>query len=387
LTIAFVIPSLPGYSETFLTNKIKGLQASGFEVVLMVVGVSDKRKMDVPVYYQPILAATGPLRWLYTLWLILKSVAMHPTKSRKLLREAEIAGYKAFGKWRMLAVLSNFLKIKTDWIHFAYGTMAIERAFIGRVLNAKVGLSLRGYDICIYQLQNPNGYTPVWPFINKVHSISTDLLAAAKREGLPEITPFQIIYPAIDSNRFAEVTERSWNEKPSFLTVARLHWKKGLEYTLDALAKLDFDFSYTLIGDGPEKERLVFASHQLGIANKVHFVGKKSESEVAEAMRSHNYYVQYSVQEGFCNAVLEAQAAGMLCIVSDAEGLSENVLHEQTGWVVPKRNASALAAQIKIAMALSEFKKRSMTELAINRVKTDFNLEKQRQQFASFFSA
>ncbi|MBK7870836.1 MAG: glycosyltransferase family 4 protein [Saprospiraceae bacterium] len=49
-------------------------------------------------------------------------------------------------------------------------------------------------------------------------------------------------------------------------------------------------------------------------------------------------YLQYSIQEGFCNAVLEAQAMGLLCIVSDAEGLPENILHGQTGWVVPKGN-------------------------------------------------
>ena len=57
----------------------------------------------------------------------------------------------------------------------------------------------------------------------------------------------------------------------------------------------------------------------------------------------HSIYLQYSIQEGFCNAVLEAQALGLLTIVSDAEGLPENVIHGETGWVVPKRKPKFFA--------------------------------------------
>ena len=75
---------------------------------------------------------------------------------------------------------------------------------------------------------------------------------------------------------------------------------------------------------------------------KVSFKGKLAHMEVKKAMEQADIYLQYSLQEGFCNAVLEAQAMGLLCIVSDAEGLPENVLHGQTGWVVPKRQPALL---------------------------------------------
>ena len=39
---------------------------------------------------------------------------------------------------------------------------------------------------------------------------------------------------------------------------------------------------------------------------------------------------------------------GLLTIVTNAEGLSENVLHEETGWVVQKRSAKKIADQIII---------------------------------------
>lgn len=386
MKIALVIPSIPKYSETFLTNKIAGLKASGFGVVLMVVGVSEKVDLGVPIKYQPILAAHGLQRWVYTFWLILLSVLRTPFRVSKLLRATKKLGYSLFGRWRMVAVLSNFLTLKnTDWIHFAYGTMAVERAFIGQVIGAKVGMSLRGYDISIAPVLRPNMYKNVWPFVDKVHSISKDLVEVAKQQGLPRAMPVEIIHPAIDAEKFSCV-DRHFNHQPlRILSVGRLHWKKGLEYTLQALALWGGDFEFTIIGDGEERERLIFAAYQLGIAERVSFVGQKEHHQVCNAMQQHDVLLQFSLQEGFCNTVLEAQAAGILCVVSDAEGLPENVLHNQTGFVVPKRDVSALAKQLQYIQQMDKQAEEELTERAVARVARKFDLTQQAQEFKAFY--
>ena len=48
--------------------------------------------------------------------------------------------------------------------------------------------------------------------------------------------------------------------------------------------------------------------------------------EIKISLNNSDVYLQYSVQEGFCNAVLEAQAMGLLCVVSDGGALPENVI-------------------------------------------------------------
>jgi colanic acid/amylovoran biosynthesis glycosyltransferase len=389
MTIALVLPNLPKYSESFFTHKIKLLQDSGFKVIVFVVGAAyEKPNLNHPVYYQPILAASGVQRWLLSFWLILKSFITQPTRAFRLINEAKKSGYSFSGGLRLIAVLSNFLKIKTDWVHFAFGTMAVERALIGKVIGAKVGVSFRGFDICIAPLANPGLYKKVWPYVDKVHSISKDLLVEAKKQGMPENMPSQIIYPAIDVQRFL-VENRQANAVPQLLTVSRLHWKKGLEYTLQALGILHqkgIDFNYTIAGEGSERERLQFAAHQMGIFNKVTFLGKVSHDAIAKCMRESDYYLQYSIQEGFCNAVLEAQAAGLLCIVSDAEGLPENVLHEKTGWVVPKRNPQALADKLIEVFSLSDEAKNGIRQSAISRVENEFNLDIQQKGFKAFYT-
>jgi colanic acid/amylovoran biosynthesis glycosyltransferase len=353
----------------------------------MVVGVSEKKEIGVPVYYQPILASTGAMRWIYTFWLILKSLIKAPIRVSKLFSVTQRIGYTTWKQWRMVAVLSNFLPLKNvNWVHFAYGTMAVERAFVGEVLGARISMSLRGYDISIAPILRPKMYNQVWPFVSKVHSISNDLLVEAKKHGMPENLPNEIIHPAINTERFKTEIRNFQRGTLKILTVGRLHWKKGLEYTLEALAILNIDFVYTIIGEGEDRERLLFTAHQLGILDKVHFVGKQNQIQVFDAMKKNDMYLQYSVQEGFCNAVLEAQAAGMLCIVSDAEGLGENIEDNETGWIVPKRNSNLLSMKINKVNSVSIKEKKEISKNAQRRVNRLFDIKSQNRQFQDFFS-
>ena len=76
----------------------------------------------------------------------------------------------------------------------------------------------------------------------------------------------------------------------------------------------------------------------------------------------------------------------MLCIVSDAEGLSENVLHEKTGWVVPKRQPQLLAEQILSTITMDQELLDKIRVTAVQRVTNNFNLEKQKIEFEQFYS-
>jgi colanic acid/amylovoran biosynthesis glycosyltransferase len=76
---------------------------------------------------------------------------------------------------------------------------------------------------------------------------------------------------------------------------------------------------------------------------------------------------------------------GLLCIVSDADGLIENILNEKTGWVVPKRNPILLAKKMKDIIELSEESKNEIRLNAIERVKKEFNLTEQKVAFDNFY--
>ena len=252
-----------------------------------------------------------------------------------------------------------------------------------------MAVSLRGFDLDVYPLKHPGCYNLLWQRVDKVHSISMYLLQKAYALGLPKDIPHQIITPAVDLSLFKEEPLVK-NNPVRFVTVARLHWIKGLQATLEALALLKtkgMDFKYHIIGDGPEYESLMFTIHQLGLSQYVALVGKLSHKEIVKELAQADIYIQYSYSEGFCNAALEAQAMRLLCVVSDGGGLPENIIHDKTGWVVPKGQPKYLAKTIETVLHLTESQKNQIKNEARIRVKEIFNLQVQQVAFKNFYEA
>ena len=380
MTIGLVLPAVPGYSETFFRSKIEGLVQAGHKVLLFAGG-EDKGFDLCKVVPHPNVYRLAPLQAAALVYQIIRLLVMKPLPASRFYQLERQAGRSMKAALENLYLNSHILRCKLDWLHFGFATTSLRRENAARAIQARMAVSLRGYDIALYPLKHPGCYQLLWQRVDKVHTISDDLLTLAYREGLPVTTPVQKITPAIDTRQFQRKQPLSNRLDPplQILTVARLHWKKGLEYTLEALAllkKAGIDFRYTLIGTGEENERLVFAAHQLGIREQVHFAGKLPHVAVKAAMESSDIYLQYSISEGFCNAVLEAQAMGLLCIVSDAEGLPENVLHGQTGWVVPKRQPKLLCQQLLTVIHHPHSALIMIRQNAMERIQRNFNLEK-----------
>jgi colanic acid/amylovoran biosynthesis glycosyltransferase len=391
MLIGLVVPSLPSYSETFFQNKIKGLKENGHHVILFIDNRSSNYKYyNGPVKYAPNLSRNIIFSGFNSIAALL-NLCLFSFKSTQRFWQLEKANGSSFPKIiQLLVINSHILNCKLDWLHFGFTTMGINRELVGKALGAKMAVSFRGYDISIYPLKHPGCYDQLWNNLDKVHTISDDLLNEAYQLGLPITVETVKITPAIEVSHFIHTRTNYFENKIiRILTVGRLHWKKGHEYILEALSKVKnsgYSIEYTMVGSGEEYERLVFAVFQLGLTNEVKFIGKKEHHEIPNLMASHDVYIQYSVQEGFCNAVIEAQAAGMLCIVSDAEGLSENVLHEKTGWVVTKRQPELLADQILSTITMDQELLDKIRVTAVQRVTNNFNLEKQKIEFEQFYS-
>ncbi|MBT8287836.1 MAG: glycosyltransferase family 4 protein, partial [Bacteroidia bacterium] len=279
-------------------------------------------------------------------------------------------------------------KQRLNWLHFGFGTLGIGRENLAQSINSKMAVSFRGFDIGVYPVRHPHCYELLWKRVNKVHVISDDLAELIRKEGFKDQAPVVKITPAIDTSFFKASGFNEIKQPLKITTVARLHWKKGLDYTLKALAALrdkGIKFQYSIIGSGIEYEHLKFSSVQLGLDEEVIFHGELPHEELKKIMSDSMLYLQYSVQEGFCNAVLEAQAMGLLCIVSDAEGLSENVQHAKTGWVVPKRQPDKLTEQIIEVLNTAVEMQKSISYNASKRVVKEFDIRDQTEAFIRFY--
>lgn len=387
IKIGLVLPSIPGYSETFFRSKIAGLQKNGAEVILFIASSKNTQQNLVSnIYYAPKLSGSKAAIFCSSVMVLLQAFLFNFKISVNFLNFERKDGTSFKNRIKLLIANHFILQEKVDWLHFGFGTMALGRENVAQTIGAKMAVSFRGFDHYVFPVKNPDCYDKLFLKNVQYHVLSTGMKQSLEKTGIP-LENVYVITPAINLDFFAKKQEYKVG-KFQFLTIARLHWIKGLEATLAALFILKnqgFDFHYTIVGDGTERERLIFATYQLGLENNVTFTGKLAPLEVKQHLENAEIYIQYSIQEGFCNAVLEAQAMGLLCIVSDADGLIENVQDKQTGWVVPKRNPTLLAQKIKEVLQLNSAQKKSIASHAIERVQTEFNIEKQTQEFLDFY--
>lgn len=387
--IGIVLSDVPGYSETFFRNKIKGLQDNGFEVLLFV----DQNQIKNSEFFCDVITApnfnvnflTKSIRIVYA---IFKALFINTKQSYKLYTLDKQDGISLKKRIKQLILNQFLLKKKLDFLHYGFGMLAVNRENVAEAIGAKMAVSFRGFDLYLSPLKHKKCYKLLFSKQVYYHVLSHKMKQILVEKGISN-SMITVITPAIDVNFFQAKKIEPINQTIKILTIARLHWVKGLEYTLHALALLKkegLDFTYTIIGEGKEFERLTFAAHQLEIKEQVIFKGKVPPKEVKKELEQTDIYIQYSIQEGFGNAVLEAQATGSLCIVSDADGLSENVLDAKTGWVVAKRNPSVLANTIKKVVATPFKDQQIIRDNAINRIKDEFHLSKQEQNFIRFYS-
>ncbi len=388
MKIGLVLPSVPAYSETFFSSKIKGLEAHGFQVIVLVNKSPKNLSKNYTVKAAPKLTG-NPIRvTLKSLFLLIHAILFQFSNTKRLYKLDKKDGLALSQRIKNIISNHHILSQKLDWLHFGFGTMVFHRENIAKAIGAKMSVSFRGFDIGVYPIKNPKCYAHLWEKVDKIHVISNDLQELVYREGCDKSKEIIKITPAIDVSFFKQQEKDSISFNNNMITLARLHWKKGLLYTLEALAILKeqgIPFQYTIVGEGKELEQLQFAVHQLNLSEQVHFTGKLSHKEIKELLNKSSIYLQYSIQEGFCNAVLEAQASGLLCVVSNAEGLSENILHKKTGWVVPKCNTSLLANTIKEVVFLPEEDKLQITNSAKERVSNQFTIKQQQEQFVAFY--
>ena len=387
MRVGFILPSLPNYSETFFQSQISGLVQNGY-IITLFINKNAKEKLtlheSVKIYLQP--DVNKKIRLLINL---LRFLVCYPLLSLKYIRLERLSNRSWREILKNVIINSHILTKKLDWIHFGFATMGIQRENVASAIGAKSAVSFRGYDIGLYPHKHPNCYSLLWQKIDKVHTISDDLYQKAVDLGLDPKIPYEKITPAINIEFFKSNIDKDLHNPLRILTVGRLTWKKGYEYALKALVLLknaQINFEYHIVGEGHYREAIMYSIYQLGLTKNVMLTGQIPPLEVKNEMEWADIYIQPSIQEGFCNAVLEAQAMGLLCIVTDADGLSENVLDGKTGWVVPKRSPEELSKKIINILTMDDDRLNQIRKYAAKRVINEFNLEFQNQLFREFYN-
>jgi teichuronic acid biosynthesis glycosyltransferase TuaC len=186
-----------------------------------------------------------------------------------------------------------------------------------------------------------------------------------------------VVYNGVDTQIFSPPDGEP--DAPVILSVGNLIAVKGHELLLRAFAEIHERFpehSLESIGDGPERTRLQKLAEELGVAGRVHFRGRQSRRQVADAMRLATIFALPSRYEGLGCVYLEAMSTGKPVIACAGQGIDEVIEQGINGCLIGTDDLQGLTDTLVQLLQQPEVR-RMMGEAARRTILHAYTLEQQ----------
>lgn len=187
-------------------------------------------------------------------------------------------------------------------------------------------------------------------------STRNDLVA----RGLPS-DRIEVIPNGVDLERYAPAVEGGRFPEPTILYLGRLKKYKRIDLILEALGVLasrGVPCRALVAGTGDQKEALERFVEDLGLVDRVEFLGFVDEDRKLELFQRSWVHALTSPKEGWGITNLEAAACGTACVCSDSPGLRDSVRDGVTGFLVPHGDVEALAKRFEELLRSPELRER-----------------------------
>jgi len=186
-------------------------------------------------------------------------------------------------------------------------------------------------------------------------NIITKIKDYYKNEKKYFVTPF-----GVDMDKF---TKRSVpHDKPCFGSIKFLEPGNGVDAVIEAFAKFlgkySADATLKVVGSGSYENGLKQKADQLGVADKVEFVGYVKNSDMPGVINTMDAVVQMTKEECFGVSAMEAMACEVPLVASDTYGASEFILNGVTGYLVKPDNLDACADRMMDIIKNNESRER-----------------------------
>jgi glycosyltransferase involved in cell wall biosynthesis len=221
-------------------------------------------------------------------------------------------------------------------------------------------VSLRGSDVPGYDPHNAKVEglhrlikplnRRIWRRASRVVALSKALAETAGRTA-PELD-IDVIPNGIDTRRFSPPDERPAERRVRLIAVARLLERKGIHTILEACAKPSIlPVDLTIVGTGPYEPELRQMVDQMGLADRVHFLGFVPNEELPDHYRASDIFVLPSETESFGLVFAEAMSCGLPIAASNVGGIPETVRDGVDGLLCPPNQPLALRENIQRLMS------------------------------------
>jgi len=262
-----------------------------------------------------------------------------------------LAGYMAAGTW---AAVTCVRRGKCSLIHAHWAVPAGLMALVaGKVCNVPVIVTVHGSDLLVIPKRSRLMHKLVRYVLNSadaVTSVAEHLTSEIVNMGVPQekVLTFPMSVPTESFSADGPVPE-DWPSGPVVFSNRSLYPIYDVDVIVRAapaiLEKVP-EARILIAGEGPEKERVARLARELGVAERVEFLGEIPHHQMPRYLRGASVYVSTALSDGASVSLLEAMACGTLPVVADIPANREWIQEGENGLFFPIDDADALAAQV-----------------------------------------
>jgi len=377
--------------QTFLGRLVRGLADQGLRVQIAFSKWPDEDwflKSKLKTFKTRAWEGPIPVRIAWLAWLL----------GLALLRSPRIVGHfwrfasrqRSFSeRLRVLNRLLPYAGVPCDVIYFPWNSAAIDYLPLFEI-DRPVVVSCRGSQVNVAPHDPRRSVRENLPVTFRkasfVHCVSRAIEAEAGRYGL-DPKKSRVIQTGVDPAFFSPEDAREPSDRIRIVTTGRLDWNKGLTYGLQSIRGLvdaGVPVMFSIIGDGPDRQRILFAIDDLGLRDSVRLLGRLAPVAVRDELRRSDIFILPSLTEGLSNAAVEAMGCGVPVVLTDVGGAREAVADGVEGFVVPLWDPPAMTEAVRNLARDPQLRLR-MGRAARERVLRDFTAERHVREFVGLF--
>ncbi|CAM2797307.1 N-acetyl-alpha-D-glucosaminyl L-malate synthase BshA [Paenibacillus sediminis] len=222
-----------------------------------------------------------------------------------------------------------------------------------------------------------------------VTAVSQDLIRET-RDALDITKPIDLTYNFVDKRLYyprdsADLRKdfASPNEK-ILMHISNFRPVKRVNDVVDIFEKVNKEVPSRLlfVGEGPELPKIQCRIKEIGLENRVHFLGK--QDDIAQVISMADVLLLPSEKESFGLVALEAMACGVPTIGSQAGGIPELIVHGKTGYLAPIGDTDKMA-DYTIALLKNETLLKQFAEASIDRAHNVFSTDSMTDKYEQIY--
>jgi len=360
LKVAFILGEFPIVSETFILSQITNLLDMGHEVEIFSLRKGEGNKIQKEVKDYNLIEKTHfinvPRNKIYkfakAIYLFFANIHRHPIE---MLKSFNFFRYGVFALSLNSFYISLYYRVfmnDFDIIHGHFGQRGVIGLYL-KDMGAKGKLVTTFYAGEVNKKYR-NGYKRLFDkgdlFIVNNYSKKDEVIELGCNPNKVVVVP-----TGIELEKFKYSKRKIHkNEKIRILSVSRLVEQKGLKYALLAIAKIikkHKNIEYNIVGDGELREELEELVAELKIEKYVNFLGYCTQEEYIKLYKQSHIFLSPCVKISNRNmdqtiVNQEAQKMGLPIISTLHRALSEGVLNNKSGFLVPEKDHKAIANKL-----------------------------------------